>query len=93
MFSQTYVLYDENVMVKPTFTNELNQEVNTFSEFPIFCEKKQNKTKQNDKKQKIPQKTTKKIFQLRRNYTDQKEFSLTLRKLSYTDHQQNFFLI
>ena len=81
MFSQTYVLCDENVTVKPTFTNELNQ-VNTFSDFSIFYKKEKKKKQKNDKKKKKnSQKTTKKIFQLRRNYTDQKEFSLTLRKL------------
>ena len=35
--SQTYVLYDENGMAKPTFVSELNQEVNIFSEFTAFC--------------------------------------------------------
>ena len=55
IFSQTYVLYNENGMVKPTFVSELNQEMNVFSEFTIFREKK-------IKKQKYSQETTKKFF-------------------------------
>ena len=74
IFSQTYVLYNENGMVKPTFVSELNQEMNVFSEFTIFREK-------TIKKQKYLQETTKKIFYLRRYYTGQKKFSFTLRKL------------
>ena len=37
MFSQTYILYDESGVVKPTFVSELHQEINIFSEFTIFC--------------------------------------------------------
>ena len=74
IFSQTYVLYNENGMVKPTFVSGLNQEMNVFSEFTIFREK-------TIKKQKYSQETTTKIFYLRRYYTGQKKFSFTLRKL------------
>ena len=55
IFSQTYVLYNENGMVKPTFVSELNQEMNVFSEFTIFREK-------TIKKQKYSQETTKNFF-------------------------------
>ena len=40
IFLQTYILYDESGVVKPTFVSELNQDVNIFSEFTIFCQKK-----------------------------------------------------
>ena len=40
IFLQTYIIYDESGVVKPTFVGELNQDVNIFSEFTIFCQKK-----------------------------------------------------
>ena len=39
MFSQTYILYDKADVVKATFVSELEQYVNIFSQFTIFCEK------------------------------------------------------
>ena len=39
MFLQTYILYDKAGVVKPTSVSELEQYVNIFSKFTIFCEK------------------------------------------------------
>ena len=39
MFSRTYILCDKAGAVKPTFVSELEQYVNIFSQFTIFCEK------------------------------------------------------
>ena len=39
MFSQTYILYDKAGVVKPTSVSELEQYVNIFSQFTVFCEK------------------------------------------------------
>ena len=47
IFSQTYILYDESGAFKPTFVTELHQEVNIFSEFIIFCQKKNDKNAKN----------------------------------------------
>ena len=39
VFSQTYILYDKADVVKPIFFSELEQYVNIFSQFTIYCEK------------------------------------------------------
>ena len=75
VFSQTYILYDKAGVVKPTFVSKLEQYVNIFSQFTIFCEK-------SDKNPKNFTKNNKKyFFRLKNNYTGEKEFSLALRKL------------
>ena len=73
MFSRTYILCDKAGGVKPTFVSELEQYVNIFSQFTIFCEKM-------TKIQRISGKITI-FFWLKNNYTSEKEFSLALRKL------------
>ena len=69
LFSQTKILYDDAGIVKSTFVSELQQYVNIFSKFTIFSAK----NNQNSKN-----------LELRRNYTGEKEFSLSLRKLDGT---------
>ena len=80
IFLQTYILYDESGVVKPTFVSELHQEVNIFSEFTIFYENAKNFINNNNKKE---------MFQLKKSYTGEKEFSLTLRQLDGS--ASNFF--
>ena len=75
MFCQTYILYDKAGVVKPTFVSELEQYVNIFSQFTIFCEKSDKNPKNFTKNNK------KNFFRLKNNYTGEKEFSLALRKL------------
>ena len=78
LFSQTYILYDDAGVVKPTFVSELQQYVNIFSQFTIFSAKNNQNSKhfiENNKKS---------FFKLIRNYTGEKEFSLSLRKLDGT---------
>ena len=75
VFSQTYILYDNPNLLKQTFVSEIKQYVNIFSQFTISCEK-------SNKNFKNFTKNNKKIFfQLKNNYTGEKEFSLALRKL------------
>ena len=64
IFSQTYILYDESGAFKPTFVTELHQEVNIFSEFIIFCQKKNDKNTKNfikHNKKNVPIKKTKPV--------------------------------
>ena len=75
MFSQTYILYDDAGVVKPTFVSELQQYVNIFSQFTIFS------AKNNQNSKNVIENNKTKFFSLGRNYTGEKEFSLSLRKL------------
>ena len=75
VFSQTYILYDKAGVVKPTFVSELEQYVNIFSQFTIFCEKS------NKYPKKFMKNNNKSFFRLKNNYTGEKEFSRALRKL------------
>ena len=70
-------------MVKPTFVSVLQQYVNIFSQFTIFS------AKNNQNYKNFIENNQKKFFKLRRNYTGEKEFSLSLRKLDRTP--ANFF--
>ena len=78
LFSQTYILYDDAGVVKPTFVSELQQYVNIFSKFTIFS------AKNNQNSKNFIEINKKFFFKLRRNYTGEKEFSLSLRKLGGT---------
>ena len=74
-FSLTYIFYDNSNVLKPTFVGEIEQYVNIFSQFAIFSEK-------NNRNFKNFRKNNKNFFfQLKNNYTGEKEFSLALRKL------------
>ena len=64
--------------VKPTFVSELDQYVNIFSRFAIFS-KKNNQNHKN-----VLEDNRKNIFGLQKNYTIEKNFSLSLRKLDGT---------
>ena len=75
MFSQTYIPYDKAAVVKPTFVSELEQYVNIFSQFTIFCEKSNKNPKNFTKNNKNF------FFSVEKNYTGEKEFSIALRKL------------
>ena len=74
-FSLTYIFYDNSNVLKPTFVSEIEQYVNIFSQFAIFSEKNNRNFKNFGKNNK------KFFFQLKNNYTGEKEFSLALRKL------------
>ena len=74
-FSLTYIFYDNSNVLKPTFVGEIEQYVNIFSQFAIFSEKNNRNFKNFRKNNKIF------FFQLKNNYTGEKEFSLALRKL------------
>ena len=78
LFSQTYILYGDAGVVKPTFVSELQQYVNIFSQFTIFS------AKNNQNSKNFIENNKKSFFKLRRNYTGEKEFSLSLRKLDGT---------
>ena len=78
LFSQTHILYDDAGVVKPTFVSELQQYVNIFSQFTIFS------AKNNQNSKNFIENNKKFFFKLRRNYTGEKEFSLSLRKLDGT---------
>ena len=93
VFLQTYILYDNSNVLKPTFVSKIEQYVNIFSQFTIFCEKNNRNFKNFTKNNK------KKFFQLKNNYTGEKEFSLALRKLdgspakNFSNKVSNVFLI
>ena len=78
LFSQTYIRYDDAGVVKPTFVSELQQYVNIFSQFTIFS------AKNNQNSKNFIENNKNFFFKLRRNYTGEKEFSLSLRKLDGT---------
>ena len=78
LFPHTYILYDDAGMVKPTFVSKLQQYVNIFSQFTIFS------AKNNQDSKNFIERNKKFLFKLRRNYTGEKEFSLSLRKLDGT---------
>ena len=83
MFSQTYILYYNSNMLKPTFVSKIEQYLNIFSQFTIFCEKNNRNFKNFTKDNKIF------FFQLKNNFTEEinnnfageKKFLLSLRKL------------
>ena len=67
IYWQTFILYDENCKVKPTFVSEVNEFKNIFGEFTIFCSK-------NDLKAKNIVKYSKKIFNLRITTLERKRY-------------------
>ena len=75
VLSQTYIIYDNSNVLQPIFVSEIEQYVNILSQFTIFCEKNNRNFKNFTKNNKIF------FFQLKNNYTGEKEFSLALRKL------------
>ena len=83
MFSQTYRLYDDAGVAKPNFVSKLRQYVAISSQFTIFSKKNNQNSKDFIKNNNF-------FFKLRRNYTGDKEFLLSLRKLDGTP--ANFFL-
>ena len=78
-----YIPYDDAGVVKPTYVKKLQQYVNIFSQFTIFS------AKNNQNYKNFIENNQKKFFKLRRNYTGEKEFSLSLKKLDRTP--ANFF--
>ena len=78
MFSQTYILYDNARVIKPTFLSELDQCGNIFSQFTIFYKKNNQDIKSFTKN------NIRNFFHLENNYTGEKQFSPSLRKLDST---------
>ena len=78
LLSQTYILYDDAGMVERTFVSKLQQYLNIFSQFMIFS------AKNNQNSKNFIENNKKSFFKLRRNYTGEKQFSLSLRKLDRT---------
>ena len=78
IYSQTFIPYYENSTVKLTFVSEVNEFKNIFGEFIVFCSKSDLKVKNFVKNNK------KKFFQLKNNYTGEKEISMILQKLDGT---------
>ena len=72
-FSQTYILYDNAGVIKPTFVSELDQYVNVFSRFTIFAKK--NNAEHNFFLLDNPRN----FFSLLEDNTGEKQFSLSLR--------------
>ena len=64
-------------MVKPTFVSELDQLVNIFSQFTNFCQK-------NNQDIKSFTKNKRNLYYLENNYTGEKQFLLSIRKLDST---------
>ena len=71
-------------MVKPTFVSELDQYVNIFSQFTYFCQKNNQDSRSFTKNNK------RNLFYLKNNYTGEKQFLLSIRKLDSTP--ANFFI-
>ena len=53
VFLQTYILYDNSNVLKPTFVSEIEQYISIFSQFTIFCEKNNRNFKNFTKNNKI----------------------------------------
>ena len=83
VFSQTYILYENAGVIKPTFLSEVDQYVNIFSQFTIFYQKNNQDIKSFTKNNK------RNFFYLENNCTGEKQFSSSLRKLEV--HQLNFY--